>query len=98
MSRIKITIDGELALTVEQAAERYGVSANAVRIALGRAGLTDSPDDKLDQRKPLYLAARLDQLMTKRPGKGSPGVPKPHKAGVPAVPRKPRQQKITQAT
>lgn len=76
---IRITVGGKHALTVEQAAERYGLSASGMRSALWRLGLFQQPDAMLDSRKPLFLASRLDRAMDDRPGKGSPGQPRPHK-------------------
>lgn len=67
--QIRITIDGRLALTVEQAAERYGLTRGGMSAALSR--LTVAHDAMLDGRKPLYLASRLDKAMKERPGKGS---------------------------
>lgn len=76
---VRITVDGKLALTVEQAAERYGLKPAPMRTALARFGDEIEPVTYLDGRKPLYLASRLDAIMAKRPGKGGPGVPRPHK-------------------
>lgn len=78
--RIRITIDGKLALTVEQAAARYGIRSSSMRAALTRLGASVSPAAHLDGRKPLYLAAELDAAMKRRPGRGAPGVPRPHRS------------------
>ena len=67
--RILITIDGRAALTVEQAATRYGLKPNSMSAALSRGGV--QPDGELDGRKKLYLVAHLDALMKARPGKGA---------------------------
>ena len=69
MPRIRITVDGRLALTVEQAAQRYGLKPNSMSAALSRMGT--EPDANLDGRKKLYLAGRLDAVMKTRPGKGA---------------------------
>jgi hypothetical protein len=67
--KIRITLDGRLALTVEQAAARYGLRPHSMTSALSRLRVT--PDAMLDRRKGLYLAGRLDALMRARPGKGA---------------------------
>lgn len=66
---IRITVDGRLALTVEQAAARYSLQPSSMSAALSR--LSVEPDANLDGKKKLYLAARLDALMKARPGKGA---------------------------
>lgn len=76
MPTIRITVDGKLALTVEQAAERYGLQPSSMRGELTRLKGVITPVDHLDGRKPLYLAAALDTVMGNRPGKGGPGVPR----------------------
>lgn len=67
--QIRITIDGRVALTVEQAAARYGIRPSSMSAALSR--LHVQPDAQLDGKKQLYLATRLDALMKARPGKGA---------------------------
>jgi hypothetical protein len=67
---IKITYDGRLALTIGQAAARYGLSPDAMKKAL-RGLAVDPLPDPLDGRTPLYLAAELDQAMKARPGRGA---------------------------
>lgn len=69
MPIIRITVDGKLALTVEQAATRYGLAHSTVSSAITRHRI--EPDAVLDGRKKLYLAARLDKLMKERPGRGA---------------------------
>ena len=78
--RIRITIDGKLVLTVEQAAARYSIGSSSMRAALTRLGDSVSPAAYLDGRKPLYLATELDAAMKSRPGRGAPGVPRPHRS------------------
>lgn len=79
MAAIRITVDGKLALTVEQAAERYGYpSPSSMRTALVRLDI--EPITYLDGRKPLYLATALTAAMRGRKGRGAPGVPRPHRA------------------
>lgn len=73
MPTIRITVDGKVALTVEQAAERYGLAASSMRAALTRLGDAVAQVAMLDGRKPLYNQAALDAAMKARPGKGSPG-------------------------
>lgn len=72
---IRITVNGKLALTVEQAAERYGLAPSSMRGELSRLKGVVTPID-FDGRKKLYLARELDQVMRARPGKGAPGVPR----------------------
>lgn len=73
MPKIRITVDGRLALTIEQAAERYGLAPSSMRGELTRHGDSIEHVAMLDGRKPLYDAARLDALMKSRPGRGAPG-------------------------
>lgn len=70
---VRITVERRLALTVEQAAVRYGLTRKAMEVQLSRFGEIIEPVTYLDGRKPLYLAKKLDALMKERPGKGSPG-------------------------
>ena len=70
--QIRITVDGRLALTVEQATVRYGFSAaSALRTALTRLDPPVEPVAYLDGRKPLYGATQLDKAMKGRPGRGA---------------------------
>lgn len=69
MANIRITVDGRVALTVEQAAERYNLPTASMRTALARLALTPAAD--LDGRKHLYYVRDLDPAMKARPGKGS---------------------------
>lgn len=71
---IRITVNGKLVLTIEQAASRYGLAASSMRGELTRLGDRISPVAKLDGRKPLYSASVLDALMESRPGRGAPGL------------------------
>ena len=70
MPTIRITVDGKLALTVEQAAARYGLHLSSMRAALTRLGGAITPVADLDGRKKVYLAADLDRAMKARPGRG----------------------------
>lgn len=79
--RIEITVDGQPALTVEQAALRYGLAPSSVRAIVARAQLAASAS--LDGKKHLYLVDVLDRLIEERPGKGGPDKPRPHKRAVP---------------
>jgi hypothetical protein len=73
--RIRITVDGKLALTVEQAAVRYGFTDSAMRTVLTRLRQAGNgaaiPVATLDGRKPLYAAVPLDRAMKNRPGRGA---------------------------
>lgn len=77
--RIRITVDGKPALTVEQAAERKGVGASTMRGELTRHRRAIKPVAELDGRKKLYLEADIDSFWDARPGRGAPGIPKPHR-------------------
>lgn len=70
MASIRITVDGKLALTIEQAAARYGLKRSSMRGELTRLGAAVTPIAMLDGRKPLFLASTLDGLMEARPGRG----------------------------
>lgn len=69
MAVIRITYDGEPALTTAQAAQRYGMTAAGMRAVLSRLGLQPL-DESVDGRTPLYLEAELDRAMAARPGQG----------------------------
>lgn len=66
---IRITIGGSVALTVEQAAHRHHMQPSSMRALISRAQLVE--DAMLDGRKRLYLAARIDDAVRLRPGKGA---------------------------
>lgn len=71
---IRITVDGKPALTVEQAAERKGVTASAMRGELTRYQNTIAPAAHLDDRKKLYFTKDIDRWWDSRPGRrGVPG-------------------------
>lgn len=76
MPTVRITVDGKLALTVEQAAARYDLKPSSMRGELTRLGTAVSAAAMLDGRKPLYFATALDALMRSRPGRGKPGKPR----------------------
>ena len=67
---IRITVNGKLAYTVEQAAAKYGMEPSSMRGAITRAGDQIEEVAKLDGKKPLYLASALDKAMAARPGRG----------------------------
>lgn len=71
--KIRITVNGKLALTVEQAAVRLGVTPGALSGELTRYKGTIRPIAELDGRKKLYLATELDKWWKARPGRGVPG-------------------------
>lgn len=66
--RVRITIDGRVALTVEQAAARKGVKPKSITGEIARYGFEH--DAMLDGRKKLYLQARFDAWWDNRVGKG----------------------------
>lgn len=67
--RVRITIDGRVALTVEQAAARKGVKPKSVTGEITRYKIEH--DAMLDGRKKLYLQAKFDKWWDNRGGKGS---------------------------
>jgi hypothetical protein len=75
---VRITVNGRQALTYNLAAERHGMEPDAVRMALKRAEL--EPCGKLE-RLPLFYATAVRAVLRQRPGRGAPGVPRPHRAG-----------------
>lgn len=78
---IRITVDGQHALTTRQAAERYGIQEGSMRTAISRYSVV--PVAYLDGRTPLYPAAALDKAMRNRPGPGRPPKSAPTKrAGI----------------
>lgn len=66
--RVRITIDGRVALTVEKIAERKGVKPKSVTGELTRYAVEH--DAMLDGRKKLYLQAKIDAWWDNRGGKG----------------------------
>ena len=75
MPEIRVTVDGRPALTVDQAAARYGLPPATMRKTLARllaAGAIAEPAH-LDARTPLHLTAPLDKAMAARPGRGVGG-------------------------
>jgi len=72
---IRITVDGKLALTVEQATQRIGASSpDGVRREISRYKLQHVAE--LDGKKKLYSAREFDAMWKARPGTGSPGKPR----------------------
>lgn len=75
--RIRITVDGKPALTLEQAAERLAVPSHTLSKELSRYRAVIQPAAELDGKKKLYLQSAIDEWWASRPGKGAPGKPKP---------------------
>lgn len=70
MASIRILYDGKLALTMKQAAERYGLKPDAMRQAvlrLKRVGTVTELPEALDGSTKLYAATQLDRAMKRRP-------------------------------
>lgn len=67
---IRITVNGQPAYTIEQAAHAHGMKPSSMRAAITRAAGAIREAAKLDGRKPLYLAADLDHALRRRPGRG----------------------------
>ncbi len=76
MPIIRITVDGRLALTIEQAAQQWGIKPDSIAGELSRHRDAIEVADMLDGRKPLYFAADIDRMMRARPGRGAPGRPR----------------------
>ena len=68
-ARIRITVDGKLALTTQQFADEADVEPVTVRTEIRRLGVT--PVAHLDSRTPLYAALPLRKAWRDRPGKGA---------------------------
>lgn len=79
--RIRITVNGKLALTVEQVAERLGVPISTLSGELTRYKDVIRPVAELDGRKKLYLPADIDRWWAARPGRGTPGKRRPRSNG-----------------
>jgi hypothetical protein len=72
---LHIEYAGRLALTITQAAERYGLERDAARKAIMRleeeGKVKRLEPDPIDARTPLYDAEELDGAMGSRPGRGA---------------------------
>lgn len=75
-----VTAGGERipACTLEQAARDRGMSYDALRKALDRAGVQAIPDAKVGNSE-LYAVAAVAEALQQRRGRGAPGVPRPHR-------------------
>lgn len=74
---IRITVNGKLALTISQAADRLGLPASGLRRDLAREPNAPKPAGHVDGRTPVYLASDIKEFGKRdRPGKGSPGKPR----------------------
>jgi len=74
---IRITVNGRLAFTVEQAAAHVGVTPKSLSGELSRYKDAIYPIAKLDGLKRLYDADAFDAWWHGRPGRGMPGVKRP---------------------
>jgi hypothetical protein len=79
---IRITVDGHPAQTIDLAAEAHDLGHHAMRHALDRAGAEPIKDAAGNPvgigRQPLYAQAVVDEVLANRPGRGAPGVSRPH--------------------
>lgn len=76
---IRILVNGKLALTVAQAAERLGMTPAGLRRDLAREPGAPAPVAHLDERTPLRLASDIKAFgkqLGERPGRGAPGKPR----------------------
>lgn len=72
-SPIRIEYAGRLALTCAQAAARHGMATDTMRQILKRLdekGILHPLPHGIDARTALYDAAKLDEAIAARPGKG----------------------------
>lgn len=74
MARIEIKVNGREALTPEQVADLAGISPNAARMLIKRLRL-----DHVARVGVVYDRAAVEAMLESRPGRGAPGVPRPHK-------------------
>lgn len=79
-------MDGEPALTLEMATERAApqiTSIDGMRKEISRYKVPHIPgtEGALGERKKLYLATVIDDMLSSRPGIGSPGKPRKGRAG-----------------
>lgn len=66
---VRILVDGKLAYTTGQFADRHGLTMETARKTLQRLGVDPLPDT-LDGRTKLFPAVPVDKAMRARPGKG----------------------------
>lgn len=83
MPTVEITViddDGSrtAACTLEQAARDRRMGYDALRKALERAGVQPIPEAKVGNSD-LYAITDVDAALERRPGRGAPGVPRPHR-------------------
>lgn len=71
MTDTSLSVDGRPAITIARAAARWGLSYDAMRIALGRRPLDQVRRYRLDERTEVLDLADLDAAMTTRPGRGA---------------------------
>lgn len=79
----RITVNGKLALTLRQAAERYGIPQSGLRRDLSRETGAPRPIEPppIDERTPVYYFQEIDKFVKReRPGKGAPGRPRKKEA------------------
>lgn len=75
-----VTDDGQSvpACTLEQAARDRGMGYDALRKAVDRAGVQPIEDAKVGNSD-LYAITDITAALERRPGRGAPGVPRPHR-------------------
>lgn len=83
MPTVEITVindDGSrtAACTLEQAARDRGMGYDALRKAVDRAGVLPIPGAKVGNSD-LYAIDEIIAALERRPGRGAPGVPRPHR-------------------
>lgn len=75
--QLTIRYGGRPVTTVDLAAAEHGISPDAMGKFLRRAGIEPIPERI--GRIPLYYVTDVRQAIKDRPGRGAPGVPRPHK-------------------
>ena len=76
---VRITVDGKLALTLKQVADRYGIPQPGLRRDLSREADAPKPIEPppIDERTPAYWFQEIDRFIKReRPGRGAPGKPR----------------------
>ena len=76
---IRIRVNGVPAYTYDLAADAHGLTPDAMRKLLERAGVQPIPGATIG-RQPLYAAAEVKRAVAGRLGRGAPGRPRQHRA------------------
>lgn len=74
LPEIAVTVNGRRMLRIEDIAARAGITHDAAYSIVSRA--KKRPDARIGN---VYDEAEVELLLRDRPGKGGPGVPRPHR-------------------